>query len=117
MANVDLDTGKITGAEEGTLKYYHEEGHLKFEEQNLKGNRIRVIQEVSKDLLLKICCLSIIAYPLWHTLLYDFIFWGIILLIIINSSVEIYEEKWCWAYAKKKLKEEKEQDDKLPKTS
>lgn len=140
MANVDLITGKINGAKEGTLKYYHEEGHLKFEEQNPKGNKIRVVQEVSKDFLLKICCLSIIAYPLWHTLLYDFIFWGIILLIVINSLSEIYEEKWCWSYAKReinnlkfdlevehwsedyakrKLKEarQKEQDDKLPKTS
>jgi len=35
MANVDLQTKKISGCTHGTKKYYHEEGHLQFEDKSL----------------------------------------------------------------------------------
>jgi len=105
MANVDLTTKKISGCSPGTKKYYHEEGHLLFEDKASVGNLIRVIQDLSfKSLvflmafqLMKPCALFMIL---------------IIFSILSNIFSELYEEEWCWRYARIKLKmEEGKRDD------
>lgn len=97
MANVNLETGKIYGCKEGTKTYYHEEGHLKFEDEAPKGNLTRQLQDLSIKTLLFTCALAII-YPhyFWKAML--------IILILISCFTEIYEELWCWKYAEEQLK-------------
>jgi hypothetical protein len=104
MANADLTTGKISGAEEGTKTYYHEQGHLVFEEEFKQGNFIRAIQ----DLSLK----SLIFSTAFGVLLPNNFFKILIVLFIISNIVsELIEEEWCWKYANKKLKGDDKKDD------
>jgi len=97
MANVNLETGKIYGCKEGTKTYYHEVGHLKFEEEAPYGNMTRQLQNVSVRALLSVMALFII-YPL------DLFRGMVVLCLLVSSFSEIYEEAWCWLYANKELK-------------
>jgi hypothetical protein len=99
MANVDLITKKIYGAEKGTETFYHEYAHLIFEDKCKIGNEIRVGQDLSFRWLV-----FIIAFAL---LLGSNIFMKglIIIWILISIFFEMYEEIWCWKYAKKTLRE------------
>ena len=100
MANVDLTTKKITGATPGTKKYYHEEGHLEFEDKSSVGNMIRVIQDLSfKSLVFLVAFQLMKSCKLFMVL--------IIFSILSNIFSELYEEEWCWRYARNKLKMEK----------
>ncbi len=104
MANVDLNTHKITGAESGTKKYYHEIGHLKFEEECNVGNMIRVVQDLSFKFL-------IFAIG-FEVLLSSIIFQNMIVcLMVLNIFSEIFEESWCWKYAVKKINAIKRDDE------
>lgn len=102
MANVNLRTGKIYGAEKCTKKYWHEVGHLKFEEQFKYGNLVRGIQDFSFRLL-------IFAIGFYVLLQYALLKVSIIILMLVNIFSEILEERWCWMYADYKLRE-KESD-------
>ena len=100
MANVDLTTKKITGATPGTKKYYHEVGHLEFEGKASAGNMIRVIQDLSfKSLVFLVAFQLMKSCKLFMVL--------IIFSILSNIFSELYEEEWCWRYARNKLKMEK----------
>jgi hypothetical protein len=98
MANVNLKTGKIYGCKEGTKTYYHELGHLEFEEHAPKGNLIRQLQDLSIKALLFILGLNVI-YPL------KLFKWLTLACILISCFTEIFEEAWCWKYANVKRKE------------
>lgn len=110
-ANVDLITKKITGAKPNTLKYFHEEAHLKFEDKCPTGNRIRVAQDLSFRFLVFVVALGLLisnnvrytsvclSMP-WYTFMISV---GIIILLLINILTEIYEELWCNAYARNKM--------------
>lgn len=98
MANTNLSTGKIYGAKEGTEKYYHEQAHLLFEDNCQEGNFIRSIQDLSFRYLVMAIALEV--------LMHNLIFQSFIVLLFVSSvTSEIYEEIWCWSYAKKTLKE------------
>jgi len=103
MANVDLQTGVITGAVKGTKTYYHEQAHLVFEKENKIGNKIRVMQELS---------IKFLIFSMAFQLIYSHIIFKILIFVFILSSIysEIFEEAWCWAYAQIKLGEK--EDDK-----
>jgi hypothetical protein len=107
MANVNLETGKIYGAKQGSKTFYHEKGHLRFEDEAFKGNLTRQIQDLSLRVLIFTMALHII-YPL--SLL------KVVLIITLLLSIisEVYEELWCWAYAKKQLNGKKDDDNKTP---
>ncbi len=105
MANVDLQTKKISGCTHGTKKYYHEEGHLQFEDKSPIGNFIRVIQDLSFKTLV-----FLIAFQVMKPC--SFFMSLIIIFIVSNILSELFEEEWCWRYAKIKLKmEEGKRDD------
>jgi len=98
MANVDLITGKIRGAVQGTKQYEHEVGHIMFEDLCSDGNLIRVMQDLSFK--------TIVFATAFYILMPFEIFKGLILLSIIFSIfAEMYEEYWCWNFAKKSLRE------------
>jgi hypothetical protein len=98
MAHVNLTTGKIYGCKRGSETYYHEVGHIKFEDKAKYGIQVRTMQSVSLRILLISIALYCI-YPLW--LLKLVILAG----VLISIGSELYEEKWCWNYAKKKYGE------------
>ena len=93
-AIVDITTGKIIGAKEGTKVWYHEVGHLEFSKSDF-GIRFHywqqnifvwVVATILIALLIGIKALIIIPVLLFMT-------WNI---------MELYEEWWCWKYAKNK---------------
>lgn len=104
MAYVNLQTKKIYGCKEGTKTYYHEQGHLIFEEIK-NGAKIRALQDLSIRALL----FSVALGVLYSSLIIKVIILSIILLSIY---LEMYEELWCWKFAFKKTKEVKESDSK-----
>lgn len=97
MAYANLKTNKIYGCKKGTLTYYHELAHLKFEETK-SGRSIRTMQEISFDALV-MCVGLYIIYPL--------IILRYLTLILILSKIfyNMIEEIYCWQVAKKKLNE------------
>jgi|GEM_PF-7026916 len=99
MANVDLTTHKITGAIPGTKKYYHEVGHLEFENESSIGNLVRVIQDLSFKFLVFLMAFQLMKPCSLFMVL-------IIFSILSNILSELYEEDWCWRYARTKLKKE-----------
>jgi hypothetical protein len=103
MANVNLETGKISGCEKWTKTYYHEKAHLIFEDKCDVGNTIRSIQDLSFKYLVGIMAIKI----LWGAS--GFLVCMIIILLTTNIVSEIYEEVWCWNYAKNVMRE-KERD-------
>jgi len=98
MANIDLTTGKIYGAVEGSKKYYHEVGHLKFEEECELGNFIRIWQDLSFKTLLFATALAYLS----KFFILNFL---IIICLLINIITDIYEEHWCNNYAKKIMRD------------
>ena len=99
MASVNLTTGKISGCEPGSKTYWHELGHLKFEEEFKYGSLVRNLQNIGTRFLIVLTGLFCI-YPL-------FFFKYLILICIITTILaEVYEERWCWNYAKEKNKEQ-----------
>jgi hypothetical protein len=102
MAYANTETKKIYGCKRGSKTYYHEEGHLKFEE-NKGGYKIRAIQDLSIKGLLFSTAFGVIYN---HSIITTFI----LLLILLSIITEMYEEAWCWIYASKKIKEVKESD-------
>jgi len=100
MAYTNLQTGEIKGCEKGSLTYFHEEGHLKFD-NNKFGRVIRTIQEFSLDALIMFTAMGLLfEYWLIKVIILN-------LLILRISSITI-EERDCWAYAKRKLNEVKD---------
>ena len=94
-AHVDLETGKIHGCKPGTRKWFHEEGHLVFNNDPNKSFWIMIIDFM--DYLWKFAImLAIIARPLVYLAV---LLWSIPMFWII------YEEAWCNKYADKKYKE------------
>lgn len=97
MASVNLETGKISGCTKGTKTYFHEVGHLKFEDENPIGIKIRSMQGMSLRILLIVVGLYCV-YPLWIMKLV------IITGILLSILSEMYEEYWCWDYAQLQMK-------------
>jgi hypothetical protein len=98
MANTNLITGQIYGAKEGTEKFYHEQAHLLFEDNCRDGNLMRSIQDLSFRYLVMVIALEVLMHnPLFQSF--------IVILFCSSVTSEIYEEVWCWNYARKTLRE------------
>ena len=93
-AKVNLRTGKIIGAEKGTFAWWHEKGHLEYDdsERGIKNG-------VYHDLALYCSLLFLVLgnlYTIFNILAAVTVFYLI--------GLVIYEEKWCDKYAQTKLK-------------
>ena len=91
-ANVDLETKKISNCEEGSFKWFHEEGHLKFQEEYSFSS---MIKEFSYFLWLLSLTLSF--FSRW------FLNIGTLCMAYIIFHT-IFEENWANKYAKTKTK-------------
>lgn len=89
-AIVDTSTGKIIGAEKGTLVWWHEVGHLEY----LKTNR-GVLNQYAQQQYFRITFLTTVC-----ALFFDFFKWGAITGLLLFLFYELYEEWWCWEFAK-----------------
>jgi hypothetical protein len=92
MAHVDISTGKIYGAKKKSFEWFHEEGHLVF---NDKFSNLLLKKEY-----LFYCWMALVSL--------SFIFKVFIVLNILTLGVYLflglYEEIWCNTYAREKLK-------------
>lgn len=85
--HVDLDTGKIYGCEKNSRLYYHEQGHLVF-------NDIHSGMLMVQQFIFLFWMLCITAGNKWLSWI-SFACYG---------GIYIYEEYWCNRYASKKMK-------------
>jgi len=93
MAFVDLNTKEIVGAKKGSYIYYHEIGHLKFNE-TLFGKNFGFWKE---QIFLWII-LSIVVYILFPSDILKLLPFSIYLLFAL---MYFFEEAWAWGYALK----------------
>ncbi len=91
----DIATGKIYGCAEGTKQWFHEEGHLKFN-QLPKASTLRLFQSYAFFFWMFAITLSILNKYMIALALPTFIFY---------MAVEIREEAWCNKYAKRMMGE------------
>ena len=93
IAHVDLITGKIYGCKKGSWTWWHEKGHLKF-------------NDLESTSLLKL----IQNYIFWVWMILVTFKTGLISIILtaiflsLFLGIDIYEEWWCNQYANKKTK-------------
>lgn len=95
MSYVDLKTKKIVGAKEGTLSYYHEEGHIAFNEMD-KGVKTGYRQQFY---LYTTMTSFILGFFFSKALLYSSLAF-----LVLFWYYFIYEEIWCWKFALNKMK-------------
>lgn len=97
MPYVDLITETIVGCKKGTKEWYHEEGHIVYNKSEL-GIRNNYLQCLYEYLAITFTVIAFIIDLVWFLALASVImFW-----YYFN-----YEERWCWKYAYKKLKQDK----------
>jgi len=90
MALVDLSTGKIHGCEEGSKTWYHEKGHIVFNDSTW-GAKISYYGVFFQMITVFFLALSIIIDNLW-----------LHLFTLLNALgmifCYIFEEAWCWSW-------------------
>lgn len=95
VAIVNTVTGKIINCKRGSKEWWHEKGHIEFANDK-KGIELHYWQN------------NFFHYS--YILLMLSVFWIIELMYLSISfyllyiAMDIYEERWCWAYAKNKMK-------------
>ena len=91
MSYVNLENKKIVGASEGSLAWWHEKGHIIYN-QSEKGIKNSYRMSFSFYLALTLIILTIASNisPIF-SVVFIFGFWWYF----------IYEEIWCWNYAHK----------------
>lgn len=102
MALVDLSTGKIFGCKEGNKVWYHEKGHIVFNNSNF-GAKINYYGSFFQMLAVFFLSLSIIINNL---LLHVFTF----CLGLSVVACYLFEETWCWVWGLKEWKKNKKVD-------
>lgn len=93
-AHIDLSTGKIYGAKKGSWKWYHEKGHIEFN-NNEKLSFFIMLNEWSvliMQWILVACFVNrLFIFPAIFVMAFQMLFF-------------VYEEWWCNQYATKKVK-------------
>lgn len=98
FAHCDIKTGEIYGCVPFSNKYYHEEGHLKFNKLEATSNLLLFKSYVFLGWFVAITC----------GLIYELLFFIKIIIglcAFIYLFIELYEEWWCNQYANKKINE------------
>ena len=89
--HVDLTTGQIHGCKEGSLKWWHEKGHLEF---NSDPNKSFLI--VIRTMAFEFWMLTIM-----FAIFFNWVFYVALAGWTIYTVIGLYEEMWCNNYAKK----------------
>lgn len=93
LGHCDISTGKIYGCKKGSWKYYHEEGHLRFN-NNPKLSLLIMIKEHFKTFWI---------FALMVTFAYKFFFYISVFCWLVYFEIGLYEEHWCNRYAFKQI--------------
>lgn len=93
---VNLTTKKIYGVEEGSLGWYHEQGHIKFNESEM-GTRLSFYGQNFLIITIEVLVIHLF-FP------YFFVKLVAASSIILALLIDIFEEVWCWVYAFKEKK-------------
>jgi hypothetical protein len=94
----DLETGQIYGCKEGSLKWWHEKGHLEFNSSKNMSFLV-LLQHFALELMIPF----VLGAFIWRLSLTI-----AILLYSVHIGLYLYEEWWCNEYSKKKYKEVKD---------
>jgi len=86
----DIQTGQIYGCKKGSWAYWHEKGHLAFNNRE-ETSRLKLWQSYLISFWMLAITLSIIN---------KFMLIIALPLVLIYLGIEIYEEHWCNKYAK-----------------
>jgi len=92
--HVDISTGKIYGCKKGSFHWWHEKGHIEF------NNR----PETSWMLMYKSYLFDVWMLLVTIALVYNPAHAVVVVLWLTYFFFTIYEEHWCNLYAKKKIK-------------
>ena len=90
MATVDLSSGKITGCVEGSKTWYHENGHIAFNETE-SGAKIDYYQYFFMMVAVFFGSLSLIIH---NYFLHLFTFMNALGMVVSY----VYQELWCWVW-------------------
>jgi len=96
MALVDLATSKIFGCEEGSKVWYHEKGHIVFNNSNW-GAKINYYGVFFQMIAVFFLALSLLINSLY---LHLFTFLNALGMVVCY----VYEEVWCWVYGLREWK-------------
>jgi hypothetical protein len=96
MAMVDLTNGKIVGCKEGSKTWFHEKGHIEFNNSE-RGIKIGYYFIFFQMIAVFFLALSILINNLY---LHLFTFMNALGMIICYA----YEEVWCWVYGLREYK-------------
>jgi len=87
IPHVDVDTCEIHGCEKGSWKWYHEEGHIKF---NTEHSGILMLKSYVFDAWMLFIMVAILYKPLFSIAV---ALWG------GYTFITLLEEYWCNQYA------------------
>ena len=90
----DITTGKIYGCKKGSKEWWHELGHIKFQE--LQSTSVLIMWQGVAHLLW--------MFSLTLSIFNRYMMWIAIPMLIIYIFVDIYEEYWANRYAKEHYK-------------
>ena len=94
MAIVNTQTGKIIGCKKGSLTWWHEKAHIIYNnsDQGMKNS-------FWAECFFYITPAFIILYLLFHNIFYAI---SMVISYMFFLGFLIYEELWCWSYARRK---------------
>lgn len=92
----DPVTKQIINAEEGSLVWWHEKGHMEFEKKPELMNKDFSRQSMH----------SMVVFFTVATFFWNFLKWLALGFLIANIYYAVYEEVWCWNYGIKKYKKQ-----------
>ena len=99
MPLVDLETKKIYGCTPGSVSYYHEEGHIVFNDTD-KGASM----SYRGDAYIKGAVILMAMNMIQPNLIFRILTYA---LVSLSMYFYFYEEIWCWKYGIKKFNEPK----------
>jgi hypothetical protein len=91
VATVNQQTGKISGAEPGSLTYLHEQGHLAYINKPIYA-RLSLAEEQFKTLALLFIVIGVLTDLTMIKV-------GAFVAISFSVLIHAYEEVWAWLYA------------------
>lgn len=92
---VDLTTKQIYNCNKNSLIWWHEQGHIKFNESNF-ASMLKIFQEYA---------LLFWMFSMTFSILNKYMLILSIPLMFFYIAIEIYEEVWCNRFAKKNYKD------------
>lgn len=89
----DISTGKIYGCEKGSRLWWHEKGHIVF--NNLQSTSTLKMWQGISDLIWK--------FTITLSFFNRYMLWICVPMLLLYIGIDVYEEWWCNKYAKEKM--------------